>query len=115
MRAIVYHKANSLTAFFSSTFVEGQAINLLGNDSEYRPVATYDAVGPMHDAELLEKVFELTNHIHGPWWNNTDVVKCNRNINERSTSVGDVVVIEFDDGSEATYGCAPIGWVKITH
>lgn len=51
----------------------------------------------------LEKVFELTNHIDKPWWENTEV-KCHRK--RRSTSVGDVVV----DEEGRKHFCDMAGW-----
>lgn len=53
----------------------------------------------------LEKVFELTNTIEHPWWNNKEV-KVHRKT--RSTSVGDVV--QTEEGR--FYLCDAAGWTQ---
>lgn len=57
-------------------------------------------------ASSLEEVFELTNHIHHPWWENKKV-KCIKQ--SRSTSVGDIVITP---GGQH-YKCEAVGWKEI--
>ncbi len=60
------------------------------------------------DGNSLERAFFLTNHVHGAWWENEGVRKLIEQ-EVRSTSVGDVVVL--DDGS--AHVCRSMGWAKI--
>jgi hypothetical protein len=59
------------------------------------------------DSEVLEKVFELTNHIDSPWWDNDGVEVVGDN-HHRSTSVGDIVVT-----NEGTFRCENMGWHEL--
>lgn len=59
------------------------------------------------DSEMLEKVFELTNHIDSPWWDNDSVEVVGDN-HHRSTSVGDIVVTV-----EGTFRCENMGWKEL--
>lgn len=54
------------------------------------------------ECENLGEVFEKTNHIDRPWFENDGVICVKES---RSTSVGDVVEL---DGKR--YLCAPCGW-----
>ena len=54
----------------------------------------------------LDEAFELTNTIHQPWWKNAKVTPLL--VNTRSTSVGDVIVL---DGKP--WICDAVGWVEI--
>lgn len=56
------------------------------------------------DAEQIDHVFSLTNHIDKSWTENESVTALIEN--PRSTSVGDIVV----DESGAVWYCASIGW-----
>ena len=56
--------------------------------------------------EVLEIAFEKTNHINYHWWENEEVI--NHVLGSRSTSVGDVAVVNGD-----AYLCARAGWQKI--
>ena len=59
------------------------------------------------DSEVLEKVFELTNHIDTQWWDNDGVEVVGDN-HHRSTSVGDIVVT-----NEGTFRCENMGWHEL--
>ena len=59
------------------------------------------------DSEVLEKVFELTNHIDSQWWDNDGVEVVGDN-HHRSTSVGDIVVT-----NEGTFRCENVGWHEL--
>ena len=59
------------------------------------------------DSEHVEKVFELTNHIDSPWWDNDGVEVVGDN-HHRSTSVGDIVVTV-----EGTFRCENVGWKEL--
>jgi hypothetical protein len=59
------------------------------------------------DSEVLEKVFELTNHIDTQWWDNDGVEVVGDN-HHRSTSVGDIVVT-----NEGTFRCEDLGWHEL--
>jgi len=50
------------------------------------------------------EAFEKTNHIDHFWWENPEVTKVVKGA-VRSTSVGDVVVID-----DLLYLCCPVGW-----
>ena len=67
-------------------------------------VATFTYVGSVDAA--LGWAFQLTNHIDHAW-HETGLVEC-RVERPRSTSVGDVVVV---DGS--AHLCAPAGWLAL--
>jgi len=75
---------------------QGRALYLQGG--AYTHVATVEAKG-------LDHAFELTNHIDKHWWENTGV-ELHVPAQQRSTSVGDVIV--RDDG--AKFLCAMVGW-----
>ena len=51
----------------------------------------FELVASVECAEV-GRVFELTNHIDSPWWENAGVVEVFKK--SRSTSVGDVIVDE---------------------
>lgn len=60
------------------------------------------------DTDNAERAFELTNHIHGAWWENEGVEKIGAT-ERRSTSVRDV--LETKDG---VFRCEMAGWKKIS-
>jgi hypothetical protein len=62
------------------------------------------------EAEDIERVFELTNHIDSDWTLNDGVepTVAVAIIGARSTSVGDIAVEE----SGARYTCESIGWTR---
>ena len=61
------------------------------------------------DSEKLEIAFTKTNSIDCAWWENKEVTPQFKGAGCRSTSVGDVVIIE-----EQKYFCEPDGWKKIS-
>ena len=58
------------------------------------------------EAENIDEVFRLTNHIHSAWYNNDGVEVLKRS---RSTSVGDVIVSE----EGVKYRCEFCGWSEL--
>ena len=59
------------------------------------------------DCATIEQAFELTNHIHCAWQENSEVYAYSKNA--RSTSVGDVVV----DDNGTIYWCKDVGWEEV--
>lgn len=60
------------------------------------------------EADNLDMVFQLTNHIHNHWQENPECIMVTERA--RSTSVGDVI----QDFSENRFWLvAPIGWVEM--
>jgi len=68
----------------------------------------YDKVAVV-EADDVEEVFAMTNHIDHPWTDNDGVVELPAGRQVRSTSVGDVVVTP--DGKKMY--CNPMGWEEI--
>lgn len=68
--------------------------------------ADYEVVAEV-ESESLKAIFQLTNHIDWPWWNNVPTVKALKQT--RSTSVGDVVEI-----NGKYHLCEMAGWREIT-
>ena len=106
MKAYVYHakkpKFESLR--------EGILITIPELDHNYDCAAVVELDDHYSIGDALEKVFEDTNHIGGePWWLNEGVTRKNADCT-RSTSVGDLVVIECTDGQEHFYSVAVMGW-----
>lgn len=76
----------------------------------YKHVATVDIADPP-DADMernLDVAYEMTNSIHGPWWNNHIVTKHGDAPGYRSTSIGDVLKVD-----EARYVVASMGFQLI--
>ena len=69
--------------------------------SDYKQVAIVEA-------EDIEEVFRITNHIDDNWENNPEVLEVIGN-GHRSTSVGDIVV----DENGVVNRCEIVGWVKV--
>jgi hypothetical protein len=65
----------------------------------------YDVAGEV-DTDNLDEVYELTNTITGPWWENAGVKNAKPT---RSTSVGDIVVTSKD----VVFLVLPVGWQEI--
>ena len=59
------------------------------------------------DTNDLEKAFELTNHIDGPWPSNPGVEVLTEHV--RSTSVGDFMVL-----NDHTYAVDAFGFIKLS-
>lgn len=72
---------------------------------EFTAVARVD-VGDLTDGQALGLVFERTNHIDCAWWENPGVERIGPET--RSTSVGDVVVL---DGQ--AWSCRSAGWAML--
>ena len=79
---------------------KAQASNMSQN---YHQVATVKV-------DSIDKVFELTNHIHGDWRENPGVIWSAFYGPPRSTSVGDVV---RNCTTEEWFMCMPCGWEKV--
>jgi|TARA_B100000780_G_scaffold198311_1_gene140199 hypothetical protein len=56
----------------------------------------------------LEEAFMKTNSISIAWWKNEEVTTTFAGNSCRSTSVGDVVVVD-----EKKYKCEPVGWKEL--
>ena len=72
-------------------------------------VATVDVEKGLTDAKKLEVTFMKTNSITGAWWNNEGVNKWFGEATRRSTSVGDMVVLE--NGKK--YKVEACGWSEV--
>lgn len=70
-----------------------------------RPPGTKYALVAEVQTEDLEVAFEKTNTIHQYWWLNKGVTKTFPGMGCRSTSVGDMAIL---DG--VTYICESAGW-----
>jgi hypothetical protein len=75
--------------------------------NEYKKVAEVEVKTDSVD-EALEYAFGMTNHIDRPWWENKCVTVVGEK-NHRSTSVGDMAVV---DGTE--YICEMLGFKKVS-
>lgn len=60
------------------------------------------------EAENIDEVYRLTNHIDRAWQENPEVV-WGRKL-ARSTSVGDVIL---DYGKDEAWVCDRVGWTKV--
>lgn len=102
MKLYVYHaKTPSFLGFRT-----GQKVSLFDLHNLFEAVATIE-MPEVADVDALEDAFRLTNHIDDPWWENEGVTLTKES---RSTSVGDVIVVERGDTSEAIYGVSPVGF-----
>jgi len=61
------------------------------------------------EADSIDDVFRITNHIDSDWRDNPEVKEHNLFEKDRSTSVGDVVV----DENGVRFYCAPVGWTEM--
>ena len=75
-------------------------------DCERPSMEEYELVAEV-DAETIEDVFRLTNHIDIPWMKNPEVETSLAK--SRSTSVGDIV--EYPNGDRVI--CCSMGWYKL--
>lgn len=83
------------------------AINPTFMDSKVRLFPTEFNLVAEVECETLERLFELTNHIHSDWTTNPEVKWRSGNGKDiRSTSVGDMVVDEKLD----IFLCKTVGW-----
>lgn len=89
---------------------EGQRVSLLDlhNDFDCVAVVTFTQGDANEGIDyMLEVAYEKTNHINCAWWENAGIEVRKQG---RSTSVGDVVVLEHSDGKESIHGVAEMGW-----
>jgi len=56
----------------------------------------------------LEEAFMKTNTINSAWWRNEEITPMFAGNTCRSTSVGDVVMVD-----EKKYKCEPVGWKEL--
>lgn len=61
------------------------------------------------DTDDLEVAFEKTNSIDAAWWTNKGVSKTFPGKGARSTSVGDLAIL-----NGVTYRCEALGWAPYT-
>ena len=59
-------------------------------------------------SKKLEEAFMKTNTISSAWWRNEEITTTFAGNSCRSTSVGDVVVVD-----EKKYKCEPVGWKQL--
>ena len=59
-------------------------------------------------SKKLEEAFMKTNTINSAWWRNEEITPMFAGNSCRSTSVGDVVVVD-----EKKFECEPVGWKEI--
>ena len=59
-------------------------------------------------SKKLEEAFMKTNTISSAWWRNEEVTTTFAGNSCRSTSVGDVVVVD-----EKKFECEPVGWKQL--
>ena len=91
----VYHRDP-----LSNPFGEERIGFRLPTESSFQLVAEVDSLD-------LNKVFELTNHIDHDWTENSEVNLIS-NRTPRSTSVGDVIVVE-----DKHFLVEPVGWKEV--
>lgn len=110
MKAKVYHSKRP-------TFVgrmEGSPITPAALAAEFDHVAdvAFDPKWKWSEEEFLEYAYEKTNNLGQPWWDN-ECVQAHKQA--RSTSVGDIVVLEDEAGAKVAYCVASVGWNKLIH
>ena len=103
MGADVYHKKSFEELLKHSRDTEGAVARLQAIENATWP-QDYDFVATV-DTDNLEVAFELTNSIDCAWWTNAKVISRFEDDGCRSTSVGDVIII---DGRP--FQCASVGW-----
>lgn len=97
------------------TFVgrmEGSPITPAALAAEFEHVATvsFDPEWKWSEEEFLEYAYEQTNNLGQSWWDNESVQVHKQ---ARSTSVGDIVVLEDEAGASEAYSVALVGWNKL--
>lgn len=106
MKAYVYHaKPVSFR-----TLRERAQVSLLTLDADFDAVALIEVEDDHPSDDALEFAYRLTNHIDALWWENPGVKVLKES---RSTSIGDVVVFEFNDGREEIWSVAGLGWTQL--
>jgi hypothetical protein len=83
--------------------------HLSGSECEAPKIEDYKKIAVV-ESDGLGDVFRITNHIDHDWQENDEVVSLFGNGNNRSTSVGDIVV---DLENSKRYLCASCGWDEI--
>lgn len=106
MKAYIYHAKE--TSF--RRFVQNETVSLMRLDTQFDCVAVL-TTDKEEGEDVLDDAFRLTNHIDRAWWESGEV-ECKKQ--SRSTSVGDVVVLEWEDGHEEIWGVAGCGWTKLS-
>lgn len=96
-KAFVFHK-KEMDPF-------GKAVTFEVND--YSLVAIVDVEEDAHFKANLEYIYQVTNHIEENWTLNDNGVYALGN-KQRSTSVGDVIVL-----GDKSYLCASVGWKEV--
>jgi hypothetical protein len=86
------------------------------DSASYELAASVTTSKSFAEKEMLEHVFALTNEpeMFEPLWSGESPLFTIKKIipRHRSTSVGDVVLLEDDDGQRAFY-CEPRGWTEV--
>lgn len=96
-KAFVFHK-KEMDHF-------GKAVTFKVND--YNLAAIVDVEEGVRTNTNLDYIYQVTNHIEESWTLNDDGVYP-MGMRQRSTSVGDVIVLE-----DKCYLCAGIGWREL--
>jgi len=104
MKALVFHRKELAMSFDIKPLESWNELTLVGVvdlvKHGYKP-------GESKPVDLLEIVFEQTNHISLSW-NDNNYGVISMVDKPRSTSVGDVAIL----GSKA-YQCMPMGWARL--
>ena len=78
------------------------------------PLANYPQLGIIpqryitHEKNYGQEAFMKTNTINSAWWRNEEITPMFAGNSCRSTSVGDVVVVD-----EKKFECEPVGWKQL--
>ena len=74
-----------------------------------RDIVAYVSVNKnLSTTKKLEEAFVKTNTVNSAWWKNEEVTSMFSGSTCRSTSVGDVVMVD-----EKKSECEPVGWKEI--
>lgn len=82
-------------------------------NKEFVKVAEMRYIGRAN-TDKLAKVFKMTNTIESPWYESkSPLFTMLPKEPTRSTSTGDVIIFEYEDGSMEYFGIALVGFEKI--
>ena len=101
MKYVVFHAINPS---FGLVSLESKNPHIFPKDFEKVAEVEVDSADSL---DTVDEIFRLTNHIEGPWWENSEVTWHKER--SRSTSVGDVIVTE----TGIKYLCEGKGWKVI--
>lgn len=111
MKAKVYHfKRPTFVGYVAGSLITP---TILSTEFDHVATVSFDPEWCKPDwtqEDFLEYAFEKTNNIGQSWWDN-ECVEVHKKA--RSTSVGDLVVLEDEAGATEAYTCHPVGWAKL--